>query len=349
MQGVLKHLIAWLISAFGPAEINAQCCSLPPNHHISIFAKGISSLHRITGKEHKNMCRILLGLVMDLPVPDGHVSPQIIAVVHALLDFLYLAQFPTHSSTSITCLEDSISHFHNNKDIFINLGICKHFNLPKIHSLIHYGPSIQLFGTTDNYNTEQMEQLHIDFTKDTYWATNHKDEYSQMTLWLEHCKKVRAHRSFVKWWQQSNQGSTPIVKPLGCPHASTQCLKMPQNPAVRVVSFNTLANKHGAIDFQDMLADFIAKLNNPMASGALLSALASDTLIPFHVVSVYHRFKFSDLDGCEIVDSVLVQLEKKDTCGHLIPSQFDTVFVHGSQGVMSGNNGKSFNKGVIPT
>lgn len=349
LQGVLKHLIAWLISAFGPAEIDARCRSLPPNHHISIFAKGISGLRRVTGKEHKNMCRILLGLVMDLPVPDGHVSPRIIAVVRALLDFLYLAQFPTHSSSSIARLEDSISRFHNNKDIFIDLGIREHFNLPKIHSLIHYGPSIRLFGTTDNYNTEQTERLHIDFTKDAYRATNRKDEYSQMTLWLERREKVQAHRSFIKWRQQSNQGSAPIVKPLGPPRASTQRLKMPQNPAVRVVSFDTLANKYGAIDFQDALADFIAKLNNPMASGASLSALASDTLIPFRAVSVYHRFKFSDLDGCEIVDSVLVRPEQKDTRGRLIPSRFDTVFVRGSQDVMSGNNGKSFNKGVIPT
>jgi hypothetical protein len=48
-----------------------------------------------------------------------------------------------------------------------------------------YALLIQLFGTTDNYNTEQSECLHIDFTKDTYRATNHKDEYSQMTKWLE--------------------------------------------------------------------------------------------------------------------------------------------------------------------
>ncbi|KAF8266736.1 hypothetical protein EI94DRAFT_1802602 [Lactarius quietus] len=75
LQGVLKHLIMWLIVTFGPMEIDVRCQALPPNHHIMIFMKGISGLSCITGKEHKNMCRILLSLVTDLPVPDGQVSP----------------------------------------------------------------------------------------------------------------------------------------------------------------------------------------------------------------------------------------------------------------------------------
>ncbi|THU75135.1 hypothetical protein K435DRAFT_707611, partial [Dendrothele bispora CBS 962.96] len=68
------------------------------------------------------------------------------------------------------------------KQIFVDLGAREHFNLPKLHSLAHYSRAIQLYGTTDNYNTEITERLHIDFTKDAYHATNHKDEYAQMTL-----------------------------------------------------------------------------------------------------------------------------------------------------------------------
>jgi hypothetical protein len=177
----------------------------PPNHHISVFAKGISGLSPVTGKEHKNMSHILLGLVMDLPVPDRQVSPRILAVVHALLDVLYLAQLPSHSSTSLTHLEDALSCYHSNKDVFIDLGIWDHFNMPKIRSLIHYGALICLFGTTDNYNTEQTERLHIDFPKHAYDTTNHKDEYNQMTTWQECREKVQVHDSYIKWRQRSNQ------------------------------------------------------------------------------------------------------------------------------------------------
>jgi hypothetical protein len=64
---------------------------------------------------------------------------------------------------------------------------------------------ITLFSTTDNYNTEQTERLHINFTKNTYRATNHKDEYPQMTAWLERHEKVEQHALFVAWWQQAQQ------------------------------------------------------------------------------------------------------------------------------------------------
>jgi hypothetical protein len=232
-------------------------------------------------------------------------------VVCALLDFIYLAQFPAHSSTSVTQVDDSVARFHDNKDVFLDFGIHEHFNLPKIHSLLHYSSSIQLFGTTDNYNTEQTEHLHIDFTKDAYRATNHKDEYSQMTTWLECREKVQIHHSFVKWRQQPHEGRAPTAMPLRPLRAGAQILKISQKPAVWAASFDDLAHKYGAVDFQDALADLIAQFNNPMASGAALSALASNTLIPFCSVSVHHRFKFSNLNGTEIVDSVLARPEQK--------------------------------------
>ena len=115
------------------------------------------------------MSQFLLGLVMDLPVPSGQVSPwRIIAVVWAILNFLFLAQLPSHSTSTLTRLDDTLAQFHDNKDVFIDLGIRNQFNLPKIHCMLHYSPSIRLFGTTDNYNTEQTEQIHINVIKDKF-------------------------------------------------------------------------------------------------------------------------------------------------------------------------------------
>ncbi|KAN0130983.1 hypothetical protein V8E53_011116 [Lactarius tabidus] len=329
LQGVFKTLVGWLIETFGASEIDVRCRSIPPNHHISIFARGISPLSRITGKEHKNMSRILLGLVLDLPVPNGQVSPRIIMTVCSLLDFLFLAQLPSHSSHTLARLEDSLSRFHNNKEVFVDLGIRDHFKIPKIHSLLHYTPSIRLFGTTDNYNTEQTERLHIDTTKDAFGATNHKDEYSQMTTWVERREKVQRHSSFIKWRQQSNGDAAPSRTPIGPPCPGGRGLKMARMAPLKAVPFDDLAQKYGAIDFQDALADFIARINHPTASGAMLSNLASNTLIPFRSVHVHHRIKFKNSDGSEIVDSVQVRPEQKDTRGRQIPARFDTVLVRG--------------------
>jgi hypothetical protein len=88
----------------------------------------------------------------------------------------------------------------------MDLGVQEHFNIPKLHSLTHYVPLIHLFGTTDNYNTEQTEQLHIDFAKNAYHATNHKDIYSQMMAWLQHCEKILLHTTVINWRQQEYLG-----------------------------------------------------------------------------------------------------------------------------------------------
>ena len=171
---------------------------MPPNHQTVIFPRGITSLTRVSGKEHKNMCRILLGLIVDLQLMDGSSSAHVLKAVHSVLNFLYLAQLPSQTTNTILCLEHSLAVFHKTKDIFIDLGVWGHFNVPKIHSLIHYTLSIVLFSTTDNYNTEQTEWLHIDFTKDTYHAMNHRDKYNQMTIWLECHEKVQCHAIFIK-------------------------------------------------------------------------------------------------------------------------------------------------------
>jgi hypothetical protein len=346
LQGVFKNLVAWLLSIFGSPEINARCRSIPPNHHISIFAKGISRLSHVTGKEHKNMSRFLLGLILDLPVPNGQVSPRILAAARALLDFLYLAQLPSHSSHTLARMEESLSCFHNNKEVLVCLGIRDHFKIPKLHSLIHYTPSIRLFGTTDNYNTEQTERLHIEFPKLGYDATNHKDEYYQMTTWTERREKVQLHSSFIKWRQQTDGDTTPSPMPIGPPHPGARCLKMARFATLKAVSFDDLARKYGAIEFQDALADFIAQMNNPTASGATLSALASDTLIPFRSVPVHHRIQFSNHDRSEIVDSIQVRPEQKDSRGRQIPSRFDTALVRGKsasqEGLVPGTDGTSF-------
>ena len=189
-QGIMKHVIGWVVEAFGAEEIDARCRRMPPNHNMRHFMKGISSLSRVSGKEHDQMCHILLGLVIDTRLPGGESPVRLVRAVRALLDFLYLAQYPIHMEEMLNLLEDALSHFHTNKEIFIDLGIRDGFNLPKLHFASHYVRLIKLFGTTDNYNTEYTERLHIDLAKDAYHTTNRKDEFTQMALWLERKEKI---------------------------------------------------------------------------------------------------------------------------------------------------------------
>lgn len=341
LQGVIKHIIRWLISIFGPRDIDMRCRAIPPNHKTLLFTKGISTLSRVTGHEHKKMCCILLGLVVDLPVPGGLDPSRVIKAVRALLDFLYLAQYPCHTTDTILQLEECLSTFHDNKQVFVDVGVREHINIPKFHSLTHYASSIRMFGTTDNYNTEQSERLHIDLTKNAYRSTNHKDEYPQMTLWLERREKIQRHAAFIKWRQQGHRDH-PQQNPLEPPCARTQIIKMARTPSLKAVPFNVIDRDYGAFAFQDELADFIARENHPGASIAALRMHARNTLIPFRAVPVYHHIKFTPSDISEIVDAVHIRPEQRDSRGRIVPSRFDTVLV-GCRG--QSNTDGHWNKG----
>ena len=80
LQGVVKHITTWLSSPalFGAEQIDTRCHAVPPNHHITLFPKGITSLSHISGKEHKAMCRFLLGLITDVPLPSGQVASRVL-------------------------------------------------------------------------------------------------------------------------------------------------------------------------------------------------------------------------------------------------------------------------------
>ncbi|KAF8881923.1 hypothetical protein BD779DRAFT_1675255 [Infundibulicybe gibba] len=104
-QGMIKHVISWIEQLYNQDEIDARCQRLPPNHHIRLFMNGISSLTRVTGKEHSQISSFLLGLIAESPPRSRPISAlnqkRIVRAVRALLDFAFLAQYPLHSTTTL--------------------------------------------------------------------------------------------------------------------------------------------------------------------------------------------------------------------------------------------------------
>ena len=48
-------------------------------------------------------------------------------------------------------MEDALKTFHDHKDIFVKLDIRADFNIPKLHSMLHYADMIRLLGSADGY------------------------------------------------------------------------------------------------------------------------------------------------------------------------------------------------------
>ncbi|KZV81844.1 hypothetical protein EXIGLDRAFT_627870, partial [Exidia glandulosa HHB12029] len=197
-QGVIKHLVKWLQKLIGKKELDARMQRTPKVHGLRSFEKGISVLQRISGTEHKAIAKQLLP-----NVADGQIDRRVVRATRAILDFTRIASYECHSDDTLVDLEKALSVFHENKDVFIELGACKALalDLPKIHSLQHYPRSVRLVGSLKNCNTETGERLHIDSVKDGYAASNKKIDQvlKQICRWLEWRERMRYLARFLAW------------------------------------------------------------------------------------------------------------------------------------------------------
>ncbi|KAJ7853846.1 hypothetical protein B0H14DRAFT_3085568 [Mycena olivaceomarginata] len=146
-------------------EIDRRFRTMTPHPTLRHFTRDISLTSQWTGNERKNMEKVFLGVLAQAT------DPAVQRAVAAIIDFIYYAHFETHCDESLSKLDAAWAAFHKEKSIFLELEICKHFDINKLHKLKHYVDSIRSRGTADGFNTENTERLHIDFAKAGYRAT----------------------------------------------------------------------------------------------------------------------------------------------------------------------------------
>lgn len=351
-QGLIKHLVEWIKTAYGTDEIDARCRCMPRNGHLRYFSRGISNLTRVTGHEHEQMARIILGVIADLRLPGGQSSARLVRATRALLDFLFLAEYPVHSTHTLQLLEDALQRFHDNKNIFVELGIRSDWNLPKLHFLRHYVALIKDLGSPDNYNTEYTERLHIDYAKDAYNATNHKDELPQMALWLERREKMLRHEKYIMW-RLAGSPSHVYQSAVGVPPR----IQMTKRPSCQAVNLDELRNLYGAQFIRDALSRFLVRHSNPDLNRSRIEDLARHLDIPFRKVRVYHKAKFwlGNVNHHQLltdeIDVVHARPRRISTQSrqrtHEISEQFDTVLVNDGNGEYVGIKGTSWSLFII--
>jgi hypothetical protein len=220
------------------------------------------------------------------------------------------------------------------------LGVQEAFKILKLHSLWHYNESIKLFGTTNNYNTQATEKLHIDYTKDAYRATNTKDEYLQMTHWMEHQEQLFHHAQYISWQllvdHHIPSQQTPVIEP-------ERLAVMPKHPSVHSVTLNTIITEYGATYTRKAIAYFITKGNHPDWTQCQIEDVVVNTFLPFHaVVSVFHKMKFVSQQSRDsvVVDTIHAQPAQQSRhrkCS--VSGQFDTALINVQEGENIGVQG----------
>ncbi|KZT03690.1 uncharacterized protein LAESUDRAFT_787275 [Laetiporus sulphureus 93-53] len=200
-KGVFKdHFLAWCTALLGKKELDRRFQVMSGHAHLRHFKDGISGVSQWTGKEQKEMEKIFVGLMA------GAIGKRAVRAARAFIDFVYYAQYQSHTEHSLARMKRAFKDMHENKDVFVEANVRKHFNIPKFHALVHYVDAIRSLGSLDGFNTEASERLHIDYAKKAYRATNRRDYVVQMTTWLQRQEVIVRQNAYLHWVEEMKNG-----------------------------------------------------------------------------------------------------------------------------------------------
>ncbi|KAG1870896.1 hypothetical protein F4604DRAFT_2017171 [Suillus subluteus] len=280
------HPLKWIKEAVGAYELDSRYIvqhKWVGTHH---FAKGITQVKQMTGREYRDIQRTIVASIA------GAASPQFVHAIHAIVEFIYLAQNPVHSPETLQSMEQTLSDFHSFKGAIIEAearkgkkGIKEDFFIPKLELLQSFKGTVQRLGTLMQFSADMMEHLLIThyFMEQCVRILNHQEAMEIFNLYalLTSCgaplvnamcaeeDEVATTNPVLSWVSQvlpgevkSVHGPRPVhnhfLKGILSRDAQT-AFQVNVTPDYRSLSPTEIFAKYALPDFDCMLADFITR------------------------------------------------------------------------------------------
>lgn len=219
-QGIIKHLTKWIIVIIGEVEVDARVQRFARCHGSRYFKSGISGLIQLSGREHRQIATFLLAIVQGVPGLSVKDQFDLSSATRALIDFAYLAEYRQHDEDTLGEMQSSLNMWDKYKDVFIRLTWRDDLNLPKVHGIQHYIPSIRRVGSLKYLSTDDSEKSHIYVAKRPFESSNKRDPKGQMVTIYDRWDKIRLHGNWIQHLQWLED----------CNTARSLCRPIPPNP-----------------------------------------------------------------------------------------------------------------------
>jgi hypothetical protein len=205
------HILKWVINLVGEEELDKRVKALQPEVGFRHFKDGISHLSQWSGREDRELQRILFAVVFG----SSSINANALQALRGIHDFIYLAQYTLHSEDTLGYLKRGLDLFHKHKQEFIKTGarrgksrIINNFNIPKLYALLTFANHIRQMGTCPQFSTEITENCHQTMAKQAYRATNKRDFEVQMCRYLDRSDRISTMKEVFPWWTKQERRDT---------------------------------------------------------------------------------------------------------------------------------------------
>jgi hypothetical protein len=103
-----------------------------------------------------------------------------VQAISSFMEFCYLVRRSVLDDNDLEKLDEHLSAFHEDRDIFIEEGIRDGFSLPRQHSLTHYSDMIRRFGAPNGLCSSITESKHIRAVRKPWRRSSKFNALSQM-------------------------------------------------------------------------------------------------------------------------------------------------------------------------
>jgi hypothetical protein len=204
------HDLKWCIEVLGDDEIDFRFSVLHPHTAYRHFKEGISKLKQVTGRQHRDIQRHLVGVI------TGTAPKKFVISLRALQEFRYYVQAPVIDERICGKLAAVLQTFHRHKDAILKAGartgkggqLIDNWYIPKLELLQSAVTQIRENGALIQWSADITEHAHIEVIKDPAKAGNNQNHEEQICRTLDRrdrCLRFNLATSMIERDQANSQ------------------------------------------------------------------------------------------------------------------------------------------------
>ncbi|KAH7908355.1 hypothetical protein BJ138DRAFT_1012981 [Hygrophoropsis aurantiaca] len=220
------HVLVWCKEVLGNDELDARYRVQQKRIGTRHFDEGMSHVLQMTGREHRDIQRTII------PVIAGAVEDDFLRAIRALIDFIYVAQNPVHTPSSIADMQACLAEFHSYKGAILKAearrgknGAKDDFCIPKLELFQTFAIAAWNVGSLIQFSADVSERLLITHCKQPFTQTNHQRNFTeQVVRILDRRERIRMfdiyallnvhHQNLTNLVQEENEFIAAETDPL---------------------------------------------------------------------------------------------------------------------------------------